>query len=214
MNALILLGGSGAPETLLRRELAASDLVVCADSGAAHLNAMGHLPDILVGDMDSIDPSLLATMERSGVELVRVLAAKDETDGWLAVDQAIARGAEEIVILGAMGGRADHLLGNLMLLVRATKRGVRAFIRDGECEITAATGPVEITGKAGQTVSILPIGDGVSVRYLDGLMYGTLEPLPLPIDAPNGVSNVMTADVAHVTVDGFAYLVRLLCNYH
>ncbi len=212
MKALLLLGGSGAPETLLLRELASSDLVICADGGVAHLHALGRLPDVLVGDMDSIAPALLAAMERSGVELVRVLAAKDETDGWLAVDQAIARGATEIVLLGAMGGRADHLLGNLMLLVRAARRGVRTIIRDGECEIMAATGPVEIIGKAGQTLSILPIGEGVSVRYLDGLQYGTKEPLPLPIDAPNGVSNVMTADVAHVAVDGFAYLMRLFSS--
>ncbi len=208
MKVLILLGGSGAPEALLRQELASSDLVICADSGAAHLNALGRLPDVLVGDMDSIDSSLLEAMDCSGVELVRALAAKDETDGWLALDQAIARGATEIVILGAMGGRADHLLGNLMLLVRAAKRGIRAFIRDGECEIMAVTGPVEITGKAGQIVSILPIGEGVSVCYLDGLQYGTKEPLPLPIDAPNGVSNVMTADVAHVVVEGWGYLMR------
>lgn len=208
MKALILLGGSGAPEALLREELSSSDLVLCADSGAGHLDALGRLPDILVGDMDSIEPGLLARMEAAGVELFKVDAAKDETDGWLAIDQAIARGATELVLVGAMGGRADHLLGNLMLLLRAARRGVRAFIRDGECEITAVTGSVEINGKVGQTLSILPIGEGVSVRYLDGLQYGTKEPLPLPIDAPVGVSNVMVADVAHVVVEGWGYLMR------
>lgn len=205
MKALVV-AGSDVPRALLCAEIGSADLVICADSGAKHLDAAGRLPDLLVGDMDSIDAGLLRKLETAGVEIIRAEAAKDETDAQLAVDEAIARGATELVFLGALGGRLDHALGNLMLLVRAAKRGVKSVVMDDACEITAATGFVEIAGRAGDTVSLLPIGPGISVRYLDGLRYGTKEPLPLPDDAPVGVSNEMTAESAHVEIDGWAYI--------
>lgn len=212
MKALVLVGGSAVPPDLLASELALADAVVCADGGAAALAHAGRLPDVLVGDMDSIDGALLRQMEAAGVRTVKAVAEKDETDGWLAVDEAIAMGATDITLLGALGGRVDHLLGNLMLLVRAERRGVSARVRDAACEITAATGAVEIAGRAGQTVSLLPIGSGVSVRYLDGFRYGTREPLRLPIDSPVGVSNELTADAAHAVIDGWAYVIRNLAS--
>jgi thiamine pyrophosphokinase len=209
MRAVITLGGGSVPESLLLRELADADILLSADGGAAQPAAAGRLPDVLVGDMDSIDGGLLRSLESSGAEIIRADPAKDETDGLLAVDLAIARGATHIVLLGALGGRPDHFLGNMALLLRAAKRGVRAVMRDAGCEISAATGEVKIAGRAGQTVSVLPVGDGVSVRYLDGLAYGTREPLPLPADAAVGVSNQMTADVANLFVYGWAFIVRI-----
>lgn len=209
MKALIIVGGGGVSPELLQAELSNADVTICADSGAKLLAAINHRPHVLVGDMDSIEPGLLNKLEAAGVETVRADAAKDETDGQLALDIAMARGATEIVLLGALGGRIDHTLGNLLLLTRAAMRGVRAVMRDDVCEVSAATGPVEISGRPGMTVSLLPAGSGVSVRYLDGMRYGTKAPLPLPIDAPVGVSNEMTAERAHVVIEGWAYIVRL-----
>lgn len=206
--ALVVAGGE-VPQGLLKSELESADFVVCADSGAERLEASGRLPDLIVGDMDSIRPELLRRLESAGVETVRVSAEKDETDAELAVDEAMARGANEIVLLGALGGRIDHALGNLMLLVRAAKRNVKAVIKDDSCLIIAATGDVELTGSIGDTVSLLPAGSGVTVRYLDGLKYGTKEPLPLPVDSPVGVSNVMTAERAHVVIEGWAYVIEI-----
>lgn len=208
MKALVLTGGGGVPQTMLLEELANAGLVVCADSGAVHLAAIGRIPDLLVGDMDSIEAGLLLEFESAGVETIHVSAEKDETDTQLALDEAASRGASEIVLLGALGGRIDHTLGNMMLLIYAAKRGIRAVIKDVACEITAVTGETEITGMVGDTVSLLPAGDGVTVRYLDGLHYGTRKPLPLPIDSPVGVSNVMTAEAAHVVIGGWAFIIK------
>lgn len=208
MKALVIAGGS-VHAGLLQCELATADIVICADSGAERLAGSGRMPDLVIGDMDSISPLLLNQIGLSaGIEIIRAYAEKDETDAELALDEAIARGAGEVVLLGALGGRMDHALGNMMLLVRASKRNIRAVIKDEGCEIFAATGEVEIAGQLGGTVSLLPAGSGVSVRYLDGLKYGTKEPLPLPIDSPVGVSNVMTAEMAHVVIDGWAYIIR------
>lgn len=208
MRALVVAGGDVSPH-LLMEELTQARFVVCADQGARHMAGTGCLPDLLVGDMDSINGETLAVYAAAGTQIIRAEPEKDETDAQLAVDEAIRRGATELVLLGALGGRIDHALGNLMLLVRAAEKGVKALAKDEYSEITAATGFVEIAGRAGQTVSILPVGSNVSVRYLDGFKYGTKEPLPLPMDAPVGVSNELTADKAHAEIAGWAYIIQI-----
>lgn len=206
MKAAVILGG-GAQSGLMRRELKDAELIVCADGGAAHCVAAGVRPGVVVGDMDSIDPKLLRSLEATGVEVVRADRHKDETDAELALVEALRRGATEITLLGALGGRLDHTMGNLMLLLRAARRGIKAVLKDESCEIFAATGETQIVGHTGQTVSVLPIGEGVSVRYVDGVEYGLGAPVELPLDKPVGVSNVMTADKAHITISGWAYIV-------
>jgi thiamine pyrophosphokinase len=209
VKALVVAGGDVSPR-LLRRELWETKFVVCADGGARHMAGTGRMLDLLIGDMDSIDPDLLYSYETEGAEIIRANEEKDETDTQLAMDEAVARGATEIVLLGALGGRIDHTLGNLALLVRAAERNVKAVVKDENCLVFAATGDVELCGCIGDTVSLLPAGSGVSVRYLDGLKYGTQEPLPLPVDSPVGVSNKLTAEKAHVVIEGWAFIIRII----
>ena len=206
MKALIVLGGSEPPVELLLTEAAASDLVVCADRGAAHCRKAGVPVDLLVGDLDSLDPRLAAELEHQGVECLLSPVEKDETDGQLALDAALEHGADEAVLLAATGGRLDHLLGNLQLLLRAGKRGVNARLLDGVTTARVVTGSVELAGFPGLTVSLLPAEGQVSVRYLGGLQYGSTEPLALPWDGPVGVSNRMTEPVARLEVSGWAFL--------
>ncbi len=207
MKALLVLAGNPPPPELLRREAAGADLVVCADHGAAHCAAAGVAIDLVVGDLDSLDAALANDLRRQGVAFAVSPAQKDETDGQLALDTAIERGATALAVLGGTGGRIDHLLGNLQLILRAARRGVEATILDGTSTVRAVTGAVTIAGAPGRTVSLLPAGDGVAVRYLSGLQYGTVEPLPIPMDRPVGVSNRMTAPTATIVVDGWAYLI-------
>ena len=211
MKAVIILGGEQPEAGLLRDCLAETDIVICADSGANWLMQAGRLPDLLVGDMDSIAEGLDKELETKGVRVLRRSAEKDETDGQLALDEAMALGADDITLLGAAGGRLDHLMGNLQLLVRAARRGIKAVMADKTSRAWAATGRTEILGRAGNTLSILPLGEGVSAAYLSGLKYGTLEPLALPMDCPVGVSNVMTEDTAVVEITGWALVVRVWC---
>ena len=207
MKALLVLAGSPPPAELLRQEAAGADLVVCADHGAAHCAAAGVAIDLVVGDFDSLDKTLANDLRHQGIAFAVSPAEKDETDGQLALDKAMERGATEITVLGGTGGRIDHVLGNLQLILRAARRGVGATLLDGVSSVRAVTGPVTISGVPGRTVSLLPAGEGVAVRYLSGLQYGTTEPLALPLDCPMGVSNRMTAPTAAIEVDGWAYLI-------
>ncbi len=116
-----------------------SDLTIAADSGLSAFDALGLMPDLLVGDMDSVDPAVLARYEGRLPEH-RLNCIKDDTDGVDALDLAIARGAKEITLLGALGGRLDHTLANIQNAASAAAEGANVTILDEREEITFLTG--------------------------------------------------------------------------
>ena len=97
---------------------------MAADGGGRFLAAAGVVPDALVGDFDSLDEAAVAAAGRRGARVVRHPVRKDQTDGELAVDEALREGADELVLAGALGA-LDHVLGHLALLGRVEGRGRR-----------------------------------------------------------------------------------------
>lgn len=207
MKALILLGGDAPPLPLLREQLAWADRVICADGGAGVMDAIGAHPDVLLGDMDSIQPGILERWQAAGVDTLCSPAEKDYTDGQLALDWAMEHGATEIRMLGGMGGTLDHMLGNVALALRAARRGVACALLDGHSRAWAATGKTSIEGRPGDIVSLLPLAGDASVRYLHGLQYGTWEPLALPADMPIGARNMLTDSPAQIDIEGWVLVV-------
>ena len=207
MRALIVLGGDAPEPELLLACSKNADLMIAADSGLAAFDAAGLAPDLLIGDMDSIDPELLGRY--AGLPQERLCCVKDDTDGVHAVDVALARGAERITLLGALGGRMDHELANLMLLVRAHRAGAFAEILGEGVRVIRVPGEAVLRGAKGDTVSFLPLGDARGVT-LTGFFY-PLDRHDLHSDYPLGVSNVVTQDEAAVFVqDGDL----LMFHYH
>ena len=197
MHALIVLGGDAPSPGLLRACAAKAQWIAAADSGLAAFEEADMTPDLLVGDMDSVSPDVLARFE-GRVPQRRLNCIKDDTDGVDALDLAIERGAKRITILGALGGRLDHALANVMLLVRAARRGVWAELCSEDVRIVRVDGAYTLEGAKGNTVSLLPLGEASGVT-LSGFFY-PLSDHTLASDHPLGVSNVVTEDVAVVQV--------------
>lgn len=198
MRALIVLGGDAPGAALLESCMRDADLVIAADSGLAAFDATGLEPDLLIGDMDSVPPQVLAKYEGRLPER-RLNCIKDDTDGVDALDIAIEKGAEMITLLGALGGRLDHALANVMLLVRAHRKGAKAEILSESVRISRVDGYAALSGAKGDTVSLLPLGraEGVTLR---GFFY-PLEGKTLESDHPLGISNVVTDDQAEVEAE-------------
>ena len=144
-------------------------VVVAADGGARHAAHLGLTIDTWIGDGDSIDTDALASLAASGVTVRRVAEAKDESDTELAVLEALARGADEVVILGALGGvRIDHTIANVGLLAMPQLGDLPTALLDERARIRLITAPgpggaevrFPLPGKAGDRVSLLPYGDG------------------------------------------------------
>ena len=157
MRALIVLGGDAPGAALLESCMRDADLVIAADSGLAAFDAAGLEPDLLVGDMDSVPPEILRKYE-GRLQERRLNCIKDDTDGVDAMDIAIAQGAETIRLLGALGGRLDHALANVMLLVRAHRKGVKAEILSESVRMSSP-----VTGRSRPAVSLDSLANGLSV---------------------------------------------------
>jgi len=160
------------PAAYYRAWAARADLVVGADGGCAFALAVGAMPDIVVGDFDSLAPELLERARNAGAGIVRHPVHKDLTDAELAVDEALARGCDEIVLAGALGGAADHLLGNVAVLRRLAEQGVAARIvsPDLAARVLCAPASVTLAAPAGTRASLIALSETAEVT-LRGFEY-------------------------------------------
>ncbi len=180
-------------------ENSADALVICADGGADVALGMGLHPDIIVGDMDSIRPETLNTLEAAGTELFRFSTHKDETDLELALLEATVRQASEIFILAAMGTRIDHTLSNLYLLtLPALQHRKVLLVDDNQSVWVAQPGTHPLMGAIGDTLSLIPFQDDVVGIITNGLEYA-LRGETLHFGPARGVSNVIISPEASVT---------------
>ena len=174
------------------------DLVIAANGGIAHSLKYGITPHIIVGDMDSVDPSVLRNLP-SSVERIKHPSRKNETDFELALRTAMDRKAGEIVVLGALGARWDMTLSNMLILSAGFLSGQSIRFIDGNQEIFALRGPqkIAIDGRPGDNLSLLPLSDTVRGVNLEGLEY-PLHDAKLERGTTLGISNVFTGKTARV----------------
>lgn len=198
MRVLILLGGDGPDPAWLREQAGLADYIIAADRGALCALEAGIVPRELLGDMDSLPGEALARLRQLGVPTERFPAQKDDTDGMLAVERALDLGAESLILAGGFGGRLDHAMANVHLLVHALRRGVSAALMDGRQSVWVTDSVLELRGTPGDILSLLPLGE-VWIRSLSGLFY-PLADAPLPLDRALGISNVFTAPRARIEV--------------
>ena len=205
-----VLVASGQADAADARWLDGADQVVAVDGGTAWLASLGRRPDWVIGDLDSADPSLIAALEADGVPIERHAAAKDASDTELAVSAALAAGADELVILGALAGpRLDHQLANLMLLADpelARARDLR--IVRGRTLVRAMHGPgsMAIEAEIGGLVTLLPVGGDAQGVRTAGLRY-PLAGETLSFGRSRGLSNVVDEVPASASLERGTLLV-------
>ena len=190
-------------------------IVVAADGGARHADPLGLPINRWVGDGDSIDAADLADLRTRGVPVDLVGTDKDESDTELAMSAAIAAGADEIVVLGAFGGRRlDHSIANLTLLAHPALGSRPAVLLDASARVRLVRapgpdgGPVStaLPGRLGDLVSLIPFGaDALRIRT-DGLHY-PLRDETLLLGSARGLSNVRRATDASFVLGHGAVLV-------
>jgi len=180
--------------------------IICADGGAGYLHALGLVPNVIIGDMDSLEPGLLQYFTERGSRIIRFPEGKNETDTQLALEYAFGCSPDEIYVFGAFGTRIDHVLANVSLLALGVKRGTNVKLINEWCEIFIAGRQCIIEGQPGQTVSLLPLSNTVTGIMLDGFEYPLTDGV-MEIGTPYGVSNRLTAAKGVITVESGLLLV-------
>ena len=199
MRAVVVAHGDVLPSD--RAVIDTQDYVVAADGGALALERWKVLPHLVVGDMDSLGDAGVERMARKGIPVAKFPAAKEESDLELAVAQAIAAGATEIVLLGALGGdRLDHETANLLLLADPGYDGVRIEARRGTLRIRALRGEGSLSvGPVDAIVTLLPVNGDAEGVTTEGLRF-PLRDETLRFGRARGLSNEVDALPAKVTV--------------
>lgn len=201
MRIIIFTNGELPDPAAAARWVRPGDCVVAANGGTHHALAAGLTPAIVIGDLDSLPPETRAALTAAGTQFRPYPPQKDETDLELALLWAAAQAAEEIIVVGAWGGRPDQALANLLLLALpalAPKR-VRLLADSWEVILLRSGETAHFEGAPGEILSLLPLGgDGEGISTT-GLAY-PLDAETLHFGPARGVSNRFTSTTATVTL--------------
>lgn len=169
------------------------DFIIAADGGCVYLEKAGIVPDIIIGDFDSLG------YVPEGKEVVKLNPVKDITDMDAAVKEGIKRGYTEFRLYGACGGRIDHTLANIQLIASLSKQNIKAYIHD-DMIITAVTdGEICFNAEHKGYISVFSHSDKCAGLTIEGLKY-TLDNAQLSNTFPLGVSNEFIGTESRISV--------------
>lgn len=185
--------------------LEGADLVVCADTAYLAAKAQGIVPHAVIGDFDHAEHTDELVSEK---KVLRFSSVKDDTDTMLCVKYALNRGADEIVIVGGIGGRLDHTFANIQTLLFIRGRGAFGTILDGDHAVMTVDSHIALAKGAYDYASVFALDPVCRDITLRGFKYEG-EHIDLTSDFPLGVSNEITAEKAEISVKEGRLLVIL-----
>lgn len=187
-------------------------IVISADGGVENALRMNLIPDIVIGDMDSIkaaDKEKIGAMSNK-TRYISTSAHKDESDTQLAVEYALGLGIKRIIILGALGNRIDHSIANIFLLASPFLKNIDIKILSDTSEIVVMRKSGAVTGNTGDIVTFISLSPYTYFIETKGLKY-VLENEKLIFSPVRGISNVFTENKAYIKIrKGILLVIRQL----
>jgi thiamine pyrophosphokinase len=176
-------------------------LIISADGGARNCINLRLMPDIVIGDMDSINMGIIEKLNigHKAIKFVSSSTEKDESDTQLAVDYAAGKGIKDILIVGAIGDRIDHSLANLFLLSSPLYKALNIKILAGSYEIFTTNKSLNIDGEAGKILSIFSLTPSTFFIKTSGLKY-KLKNEKLFFSPARGLSNIFLGNKAKLDI--------------
>ncbi len=198
-RAILFANGRLTDPQAARALIAPSDVIVAADGGAHHCRALGLRPQVVVGDLDSLAPDLLAELTAADVLIELYPPDKDETDLELALRAALRLNVTQVIILAGLGGRWDQSLANLLLLAHRDFAALDLKLIDGPDTFVVVRDRAVFQGAPGDQLSLLPLAGDAEAVTLKGLRY-PLKRGTLRYGLTRGLSNVFVQAEAVVTL--------------
>lgn len=208
MKTFIFLNGEPPEKTWILNELKDSSYKICVDGASEYMKSFGIIPDLIVGDLDSMHKDTKKYFQKMEVEFLEFNPKKNKTDTEIAVDIAVEKKFEEVIFYGALGRRIDHTLGNLGMLYYSHKKGLKASIKDEKNQIWICESELKISGEVGDLLSVIPYKNDLIGITLQGLEY-PLEDFTMECGSSRGISNVFLKDEASVKLKrGIALVIK------
>jgi len=197
-TAFMYLNGSHINERRLRSVIKETQCIIAVDGGANYLHSHNIIPDVLIGDMDSIDKDVYRILNQNNTKMLIHPKEKDQTDSELAISYAMEQGYTQIVIAGFGGDRLDHMIATIHFLCNVINKIKVKIIQNNE-NIYLITKSLQFQGKKDDEVSIIPLLTDAKGVTTKGLQYGLSDEL-LNLSSTRGVSNVMSDATASITL--------------
>jgi thiamine pyrophosphokinase len=207
MTRVIIFVNGRIPHLDRVRELIRpSDMIVAADGGTRHALALGLVPSLVIGDLDSLNDEDRHRLEVAQTEIRQFPREKDETDFELALNHAVSAGYTEILVVAALGNRLDQTLGNLSLLTNLSLAGCDVRMDDGTEQAWFVRSRTRVEGCPGDIVSLIPWGLAVTGITTVGLRW-PLNGETLNPSKTRGLSNELLGETASISLESGLLLV-------
>jgi thiamine pyrophosphokinase len=206
-RGIIFVNGNLSDLTQAKKIISKNDFLIATDGGASHFEKLKLIPNLVIGDMDSI-----SRKQRFLYPTIKYPRKKDKTDFELAIDYCLKNKFLKIIIFGILGDRIDHLIANIFLLAKIQTKNplIKIKIIEGNKEIFILNKEITINGKTGDEISIIPISQNLEGITTVGLYYRLIDDT-LEFGTTRGVSNVMTKTTVKITMKKGVALIEHNC---
>ena len=201
MTRILIFANGELPNAEKARTLVkADDYVICADGGTHHALALGIIPHLVIGDMDSATKDEVQRLKEADVLIELYPRNKNETDLELALNRALEKSPSSILMIGTLGGRLDQTLGNISLLSDSRLATLDVRLDDGVEEAFFCRDQIKVEGRRGDIVSLIPWHSAVKGIRTSGLRWPLSNETLYP-EKTRGISNEMLDAVAEVSIE-------------
>jgi len=208
---VVLANGELPDVDRARAILRDDDYIICADGGTRHASSLDLKPALVIGDMDSTDRAYLQKLQANDIPIELYPRDKDETDLELAITRAVELEPKEILIVAALGGRLDQTIANIALLADSQLLTFDIRLDDGVEEIFFCRDQVQVHGRSGDIVSLIPWQGAVAGIQTKNLRWA-LDNETLNPEKTRGISNEMTGDIANIKISSGILLIVHIRN--
>lgn len=198
-RVVLFVNGDLPEPDRVSNKLNQDDLLIAVDGGLRHIENLGLSPNLIIGDLDSVDEAQLQPYRKQCVEISKFPVDKDETDLELALDAACKFAPQVIWVVAALGGRLDQTLANIFLLTRPDLADYDVRLIDGHTEVFLIRTSGEIRGREGERVSLISLNEPAVGIHTHGLQYPLKDETLYP-EKTRGISNRMTSHTATITI--------------
>lgn len=211
MKTVIFANGTYSPNLYATMAIRQAECLIAADNGARYCLDHGILPDVLIGDLDSLSPALLKEILLAETDIIQYPEEKNMSDFELALEYAVTHQATDITILGGLGGRWDMSLSNIFLLTAPELAHIKMvfIMEDHFLHVVHANQRLCLNGQAGDLVSLLPLTPLALGITTEQLRYPLYEE-HLSFASSRGVSNRLTHKNGSVSLSAGV----LLCAHY
>ena len=200
MKGLIISSGKINDYSLLEKLICENDYIVCADGGLDHIMQIDKIPNIILGDLDSISDLGIEYLNKNNIEVEKFSAIKDNTDTELAIMHLINKGINDISLIGGTGTRLDHTVANIFLLKRFNEDGTKLKIVDDNNIIHFVIDSITISRKENRFISVIPLNHEGIIVSLIGFKY-PLKDKYIEFSSTLGVSNEIIKDKGIIKIE-------------